>query len=107
MKTSAFDPKPKDALKAGALHPAGRTGVPGPSAAPDMPGGDIDIGGDHIGLDLIAMRVGAGAGVVDRIEHPEQRGGLVAFAELREAITDQRAAWVYWPPFSRSPADIP
>jgi hypothetical protein len=47
------------------VHPAGRAGVPGPAAAPDM-GRRVDVGGDDIGLDLVAMHVGPRARVVDR-----------------------------------------
>ena len=58
----------QDALDAGALHPSGRAGVPGPAAASDMRRRRIDIGGDDVGLDLVAVDIGPRAGVVDRIE---------------------------------------
>src|SRR3990167_8224559 len=37
------------------VHPAGRAGVPAPAAAPGMGGDAIDIGGHHIGLDLVLL----------------------------------------------------
>ena len=85
MQQAAFDANPKDALDAGALHPARRAGVPCPAAAPDVAGGGVDIGRDHIGFHLIAIHVGACAGVVDRVEQAEQGGGLVTFSQARES----------------------
>ena len=47
-------------------------------------GARIDVGADDIGLDLVAMDVRARARMVDRIEHREKLGRLVAVAERRE-----------------------
>jgi hypothetical protein len=41
--------------------------------------------------------------VADRVDHREQLPGALASPMSGEAMTVQMAAWVYWPPFSRTP----
>src|SRR5665213_37569 len=79
------DTQAQNALNAGALHPSRRTGVPCPSAAPDMRLRRVDIRRDNVGLDLIAMRIRRGACVIDRIEKRKQTGCLVALAQFRQS----------------------
>src|SRR5580700_10790417 len=45
--------KSKDPLEAGSVHPAGRAGIPRPTAAPDVRSDGIYVGGDHVGFHLI------------------------------------------------------
>ena len=49
--------KAKNRFDAGSIHPPDRAGVPRPSATSDMRRFCIDIGGDDIRLDLVAMHV--------------------------------------------------
>ena len=51
-----------------ALQPACRARVPGPAPAPDMRRCRVYVGGYDIGLDFVAIRVGAGSRVVDGVE---------------------------------------
>src|SRR5437773_5531448 len=74
----------EDRLEPGAMHPAGRSRVPRPTAAPDMRLGRVDVGGDAVGLYLVALHLVGGAGVVDRVEEMEQGVGAVAIAQPRE-----------------------
>src|SRR6202049_1084207 len=60
--------KSEDPFEAGPVHPAGRAGVPRPTAAPDVRRYRIDIRGDHVGLHLVAVYECARAGAVDWIE---------------------------------------
>ena len=81
-----MEPRPgpgqsEDGLDAGALHPGRRSGVPGPAAAPHVSWRGVDIRSHDIGLDLVAVQVGAGARVIDRIEQGKQGRRLVAFAQ--------------------------
>ena len=48
-------PETPESIRGRAVHPSGRAGVPGPSAAPDMRRHGIEIGADDIGLDLVAV----------------------------------------------------
>ena len=41
----------------------------------------VDVPGGHVRLDLVALDVRGGAGVVDRVQHVEQLHRLVAVAE--------------------------
>ncbi len=63
------------------------TRVPGPAASPHMGRHRIDVGRDHIGLDLVAPRLLRGAGVIDRVEQREQRVRPVAGPSLAKART--------------------
>ena len=51
----------EDPFETGAIQPAGRTRVPGPAAAPGMRRLGVHVRGDHVGLDLVALHVGARA----------------------------------------------
>jgi len=52
----ALNPKSQWELQRHAIHPAGRTGVPGPSAAPHMRRLGINVRASGIGLDLVVRR---------------------------------------------------
>ena len=69
-----------DPLDADAIHPAGRSGVPGPATATGMGGGGIHVRRHDIGFDLVAIGVRSGQGVIDRVQHREKvmRGVPVA-----------------------------
>src|SRR4030095_4799231 len=71
----------EDGFDAGAVEPSGGAGVPGHAAAAHMRGDGVDVGGDDVGLDLVALDVGASARVVDGVEQRKEGGGLVALAE--------------------------
>src|SRR5712691_6023735 len=64
--------KTEDRFDADPVQAPGRAGVPGPSAAPDVRSDRIDIGGDGVGLDLVALHVCSRARAVDRIHEREQ-----------------------------------
>ena len=71
---------------------------------PTCGGVRVDIGGHDVRFDLVAMHVGARARVIDRIQQREQLARLcLPRPSSANAITDQMAACVYWPPFSRMP----
>src|SRR5438132_12197708 len=63
-------------------HPAGRTRVPGPPAAPDVRWDTVDVGGDDVRLHLIPVDGLPRACVVNGPDHLEQRRGAIAPAEL-------------------------
>src|SRR5688572_31080770 len=46
-----------------------------------MRGDGVDVGGDDVGLDLVALDVSARGGVVDGVQEGEESRGLVALAE--------------------------
>ena len=58
----------EQALDPRALQPACRARVPGPAPAPDMRRCRVYVGAYDIGLDFVAIRVGAGSRVVDGVE---------------------------------------
>ena len=82
--------KPEDPLEPGAVHPARRAGVPGPAAAPDVRRLGVDVGGDDVGLDLVAVDARARARVVDRVQDREELAGLVAVARARRRPSPPR-----------------
>ena len=96
---------PEDRLHRRLVHPAGRTGVPGPAAAADVRRLGVDVGRDHVRLDLVALR-----------PPPASRAWLIGLsiakssparspspsARVGHAPTRSRAC-VYCPPFSRTP----
>src|SRR5665647_3557108 len=64
----ALNGETQDRFEACPIHPSGRSRVPGPAAAPYMGRNGVDIRANHIWFNLIALRFGPGARVVDRIE---------------------------------------
>src|SRR5665213_2223262 len=56
----------------GLIHPPGRARVPRPSTASDMRRFRIDVGGDDVRLDLVAMHAGPRGRVVNGIDQREQ-----------------------------------
>ena len=55
-----------------------------PAPAPDAIGVRGDVGRHHVGLDLVALGLGARPRVVDGIEHVEELDGFVAASEPGE-----------------------
>src|SRR3984957_9507178 len=56
----------QDPLEPCAVHPAGRTRVPRPTATSHVRRHRIDVRSNHIGLDLVALHISTGARVADR-----------------------------------------
>ena len=77
----ATPPETEDALEAGAIHPAGRSGVPAPPAASGVRRPGVDVAGHHVRLRLVASDVRRRAAVVDRVQHVEELRRLVAAAQ--------------------------
>src|SRR6185503_2833053 len=71
----------EDALEAGAIHPARRSGVPTPAPASGMRRLRVDIAGHDVWLRLVPGHVGSGPAVVDRVEHVKELRRLVAAAQ--------------------------
>src|SRR5581483_8966962 len=76
--------KAEDPFKSGAIHPSGRTGVPSPSAPPNMRRLRINIGADDVRFDLVAKNVGARSPMINRIQNGEQFAGLVSVPQHRK-----------------------
>ena len=63
----------------------------------------VDVAGQHVGLGLVALGVG---GVREWLMGFSMWNSSTASSPLPSratAITTHTAAWVYWPPFSRTP----
>src|SRR3546814_19223083 len=76
------------------VHPAGRSGVPGPAAAADVWFDRVHVGGDHVGFHLVGRDALGAVAVVDRVDHAEQfpRARMVAeFGDGHRQIG--RASW--------------
>ena len=80
----AAQAKPEDGFHSRAIHPAGRSGVPGPTAAARVRPLRVDVAGHHVRLDLVPVEARARARVVDRIQDREELAGLVSVAQGRE-----------------------
>ena len=85
IKPRAAQTEAENPLDAGPIHPTRGSGVPGPAAAADMRRFGINIGGDDIGLDLIAVNAGAAVGMIDRVQEREKFAGLIAVTECGES----------------------
>src|SRR5690349_16090251 len=83
-KRLAAQAETQQPLHSRSVHPARRTGIPSPAAAPRVRRFGVDVTGRDIGLHLIALDVRSAAPVVDGVEHPEELPGLVAIAERGE-----------------------
>ena len=92
MQQRAPQTEPQNPLDAGPIHPPCGPGVPRPSAAADVRRFGINIGGDDVGLDLVAVNASAGARMIDGVQEREEFAGLVAVAEggEREDRPDRR-----------------
>src|SRR5450631_2230303 len=75
---------PEYPLHSGPVHPACRSGVPGPSATADMRLCRIYVGTYHIRLDFVAMYSSAGACMVDGIEQRKKLSRAIAVTQHRE-----------------------
>src|SRR5207249_1709685 len=76
--------KAEDPFKSGAIHPSGRTGVPSPSAPPNMKRLRVNIGAGDVRFDLVAKNVGTRSRMIDRIQNGEQFARLVSVSQHRE-----------------------
>src|SRR5216684_6142830 len=74
----AMSGQSEDLLQPGAIHPACRTGVPGPSAPPQMRGVRIDVAGQDVRLRLVPVHVRERQGVIDRDTHVKQLDRIVS-----------------------------
>ncbi len=82
----------EDGLEDRAVEPGGRAGVPGPAAAADVGRAAVDVAGDDVGLDLVALDAlrdpgRGGSGSRDR----RSSTASAALAELRR--TPGRPRW--------------
>ena len=65
----------EDRFEDRAVQPGGRAGVPRPAAAADVGRPAVDVAGDDVGLDLVALDALRVLGVADRVEDRQQLGG--------------------------------
>ena len=72
----------EDRLEARAIHPAGRSRVPGPPAPTRVGGVRVDVRRHHVRLHLVSRHVRGRARVIDGVQQVEQLDRLVAAAEL-------------------------
>ena len=82
--------QPEDAFHRDAVHPSRRARVPGPPAASAVRRVVVDVPGEDVRLDLVALDLCAAAGVVHRVEHVEELDRLVAVPEARHREDDPR-----------------
>ena len=66
------------------IHPAGGTGIPGPTAASDVRRDGIDIGGDDVRFDFISGNLGGRRAVMNGIEQREEFPRAVVVAHERK-----------------------
>ena len=74
----AFEVYPQQGFEEQAVHPCGRSRVPGPTAAAGVRGHRIDIGRHDVGLNLIDRGLIGGGAMVDGIEEIEEFPGAAA-----------------------------
>ena len=63
---------PQDLFDPGPIHPRRRAGVPGPAPLTDPAGQPVDIGRHHVRFNAVPPGRRRIAGVLDRIEYPQQ-----------------------------------
>lgn len=80
----AVEADAQDGFDAGAVHPPGGAGVPGPAAPSGVGGLGVDVARDDVGLHFVALDSRPRLGVIDRIDDRKQLGGLVAVSQLGE-----------------------
>jgi hypothetical protein len=66
-----FQPQSEQGFGHQAVHPPGRAGVPGPSAAADVLRVCVNVGGDDVWLYLVTRDCGFAVSVTNRIDEPE------------------------------------
>src|ERR1700730_3069433 len=71
-------------LEAHTIHPSARTGVPGPSTAPDVRGLCVYVATGHVWLHLVAINRGTRTRVIYRDQERKKFTGFVPVAEHRE-----------------------
>ena len=72
---------PQNAFHRGAVHPTGRAGVPGPSAAAVVRSRGIHVGAHHVGFNLVALDGVFVQSVIDGVHQVEQFNRPVAIAQ--------------------------
>ena len=78
---AAMSLQAKDALESCAVHPPGRSGVPGPPPPPIVRRMRVHIARRDVRLRLVTVDIGGRPRVVDRVQHVEELHRLVAIAE--------------------------
>jgi len=63
-----------------AIRPSRRARVPCPATAPDMAGQRVNVARYDVGLDLVALAILLVAGMLNRIQHPQESDGSIAIA---------------------------
>ena len=58
MQNRSFKPHPQDALESRTVHPASRTGIPGPASMAGVIWRSVDVGSDNVRLYLVASQLG-------------------------------------------------
>src|SRR5690606_2198439 len=91
-RVAAVEGEAEDGLDGDAVQPPGRAGVPRPPAAPHVRLGPVHVGGDGVGLRLVAVGRGAGGRVGGGEEHREEPGGEGAVAALGESADEPQHA---------------
>jgi hypothetical protein len=92
--------QPEDAFDSHAVHPGRGASVPGPTSTAGVRSDAVDVGGDDIRLDLVALHRCWRVRMINRVEQPEEAFRCFRSAKAQVVHT---AACVYWPPFSRMP----
>src|SRR6185503_20574495 len=67
VKFSALQAHTQNAFDAGPLHPSRCARIPSPASPSDMLGSCINVSRDDIRFNFIAMYVGTGTSVIDRV----------------------------------------
>src|SRR5882757_8675145 len=72
MQLVTSDLKSEHCFHRSTVHPSGRTGVPSPAPAPDMLRIAIDVGGDDVWLDAVAVDAAFVRSCQNRIQQVEK-----------------------------------
>ena len=83
--------EPENAFETRAVHPARGAGVPGPAAAPRVCGVRVNVSGDDIRLDLVAIHVSRGPRMVERVEHVEELHRFIPAAQPGHGYDDPQS----------------
>src|SRR4051794_6379055 len=82
----ALHAKPEYRFQNHTIHPSRGSGVPRPSAAPDVRGLRIHVRASDIWLDFISMNFARRLGVMNRIQHGQQLAGPIAVTLDRKRL---------------------
>lgn len=97
MQHRAPQPEPEEPLDPGPVHPAGRARIPRPSTT-----ADVRV---LYGSTLYRWTPARVLARLFGIKIEKSSFALSPSPSAAKAITDQMAAWVYWPPISRTRGD--